>query len=146
MINTKNNEIIEIDHKQVSPRYTIDIYLSSTYVAHLPTFSPIGYRLSRHTRTFTGKHLFFSSSANNHHRSFRNSISSPLLGNLPKGVHHDLRIRSKEKAREITNCFEGNFVEEERKRKERNAGKVAWFRYSFRIIDSCLRNKTLKIR
>lgn len=61
MINTKNNEIIEIDHKQVSPRYTIDIYLSSTYVAHLPTFSPIGYRLSRHTRTFTGKHLFFSS-------------------------------------------------------------------------------------
>lgn len=79
LIQRTNNEIIEIDHKQVSPRYTIDIYLSSTYVfTSLPTFSSIGYRLSRHIRTFTGKHLFFSSSANNrHHRSSRNSISSP---------------------------------------------------------------------
>lgn len=88
-IQRTNNEIIEIDDKQVSPRYTIDIYLSSTYVlTSLPNllFHRI-YRLSRHrvTRTFTGKHLFFStrsSSANHHHhhhhhRSFRNSISSP---------------------------------------------------------------------
>lgn len=127
-IQRTNNEIIEIDDKQASPRYTIDIYLSSTYVlTSLPNllFHRI-YRLSRHhTRTFTGKHLFFSTrscSANHRHPSFRNSISSPGICQKRLQRFDTMYNDLKKTTIEITNFRFENDEFSKRKEKKRKGG------------------------